>query len=255
VAGRGAGLWNQLGSPALRYRAFKDPVDLCVYGLHLTLPSVFFVQIGSNDAANLDPLRPFLHDEKWHGIMVEPVGYVFERLKANYGHSGRFKLENLAIADSNSRRDFYYIEKTSDPLPSWYDQLGSFSKDYVLSAASVIPDVAERLRSTQVECVTFDELCRRNEVGNIDLIHIDTEGFDLEILKLIDFNRFRPGLVIYEHKLLSETDAREAESILIRSGYRTCALASDTVAIPQDSSLVGKPLLEAFELACASAAD
>jgi hypothetical protein len=56
-------------------------------------------------------------------------------------------------------------------------------------------------------------------VSHIDLILIDTEGYDLKILKMIDFRRFRPKLIIYEQELLSPEDKAAAHSLLRSYGY------------------------------------
>ncbi len=74
---------------------------------------LFFIQVGSNDsrtgdpATYGDPLQSFLKNEHWHGIMIEPVGYVFDRLLAKYSGVERLILENIAIAETNGTKDFY----------------------------------------------------------------------------------------------------------------------------------------------------
>ena len=34
--------------------------------------------------------------------------------------------------------------------------------------------------------ITFDEICKVNNITNIEYLQIDTEGFDCEIIKMID---------------------------------------------------------------------
>ena len=48
--------------------------------------NVFFIQVGSNDATHNDPLRRFILERGWRGLMIEPVPHVFERLKRNYAN-------------------------------------------------------------------------------------------------------------------------------------------------------------------------
>src|SRR5438093_1498023 len=55
-------------------------------------PNAFFIEIGSNDGEHDDHLRPFILSRPWSGIMVEPVPYVFERLRRNYGGVDRIAL-------------------------------------------------------------------------------------------------------------------------------------------------------------------
>ena len=184
----------------------RDVCNMLIHVLSSSRDYLFFIQIGSNDATDGAPLHKFLRNEHWHGIMVEPVSYVFNRLRAKYGGSERLILENVAIAEVNGTKEFYYIEQSNDNIPVWYDQLGSFSLPIIMKHTDFIPDLEKRIRKTNIECITFQALCNRHSVKSIDLIHIDTEGFDYEILKLIDFKCYKPVLLIYEHKHLSKID-------------------------------------------------
>ena len=44
----------------------------------------FFVQIGANDGFKADPIYLYVRKYGWKGILVEPVSYIFEKLKENY---------------------------------------------------------------------------------------------------------------------------------------------------------------------------
>ena len=51
------------------------------------------------------------------------------------------------------------------------------------------------------------------------MISIDTEGFDTEALKQIDFRRFQPSVVIYEHIHLDDGAKRASKELLAILGY------------------------------------
>jgi hypothetical protein len=38
---------------------------------------------------------------------------------------------------------------------------------------------------------TFDKICSIHDITNIDYLQIDTEGFDTEIIKMIDFSKYK----------------------------------------------------------------
>ena len=44
---------------------------------------------------------------------------------------------------------------------------------------------------------------KKHNVNDISFILIDTEGYDYEIIKLIDFEKYKPSILIFEHKHLS----------------------------------------------------
>ena len=49
--------------------------------------------------------------------------------------------------------------------------------------ANRIPEIERRIVTTQVPCVTFTTLCRRYGFDRVDLLAIDTEGYDWEIVR------------------------------------------------------------------------
>ena len=95
-------------------------------------------------------------------------------------------LENAAIADRDGQLPFYHLREAEDHvaagLPRWYDGIGSFSKEAVLNHASLVPDLEDRLTCVKVPCLTFESLCRKHGVDRVDLLLVDTEGYDHEIL-------------------------------------------------------------------------
>lgn len=215
----------------LEYARFRSPRVVPEFAK--IYPNAFFIQIGSNDGDQLDPLKDAIRTKNWKGIMVEPVPYVFEKLKQRHGDNPRLTLENIAISRQAGVMPFYHLrnaeeEKGLEKPPRWYDALGSFSRDVVLKHADLIPDLHERLMESNVNVTTFDELCRKNNVQKVDLIHIDTEGHDFEILKTIDLPRYRPKVVIYEHHHLNPTDRAAAQEYLRKAGYGVFEEVLDT---------------------------
>ncbi len=214
---------RRLAGPKL-LRAFAD-----------AYPEAFFVEIGSNDGEQHDHLRPHIRARQWSGIMVEPVPYVFERLRANYGDMPRIALENAAIARQDGRLPFFHLPRVADPgsegLPQWYDAIGSFSRDAVLRHAREIPDIERRLVTTEVPTLTFESLLAKHGVGAVDLLLVDTEGYDHEILRSIDFEARQPRLVVYEHYHLPTDERARCRGRLESFGYETMEEGLDTFAL------------------------
>jgi Methyltransferase FkbM domain len=116
-------------------------------------------------------------------------------------------------------------------LPDWYDGIGSFSKESVLGHAVHIPDVEERLVCQDVATLTFDSLCRKHGLGRVDLVVIDTEGYDWEVVRTIDLDAWRPRLIVYEHYHLARADRAACAEHVRRAGYRTLEEGFDTFCL------------------------
>ena len=196
-------------------------------------PQAFFVQIGSNDGIKLDPLRPHILSGGWRGILIEPVPDLFAQLKANYARcADRLIFENVAIADRDGVLPFYHLAPVTDyraeGLPYWYDALGSFRREVIAVHVHDIPDIERRIVQRDVQAITFATLCRRHGVAALYLLHTDTEGYDFELLKHVDFSVFRPRLVIFEHIHLKPADQPAAVAYMKSHGYECMRDGMDT---------------------------
>jgi FkbM family methyltransferase len=221
---------------AIRRRLPRRPPEgalgQVVFAFARCYPAAFVVQVGAHDGSIVDPLRAELVRRPWRGILVEPVPYVFERLRANYGANSRLILENAAVADTDGTVEIHHLpEDQEHSLWGGYDALGSLRRDVVLKHTELVPDVEQRLVSTTVPSVTFESLCAKHNVEHIDIVQTDTEGYDFEVLKLVDLGRWRPGLIMYEHVHLSDEDQAGARALLETHGYRLIADHMDTIAV------------------------
>jgi FkbM family methyltransferase len=190
----------------------------------------FFIQIGSNDGIVHDPLYRHVLRNHWNGILIEPVKYYFELLQSNYAGSSHLVFENIAISERDGYRDFFRIREGLDFLPQWTKGLGSFNRDVLMKHRWVIPDIQQFLVQEQVECLCFASLLKRHAVEKIDLIMIDTEGYDFEIIKQFDFTDVRPRAIVYEHKHFARRDRLSCERLLKDQAYRLHRHFGNTLA-------------------------
>jgi FkbM family methyltransferase len=202
-------------------------------------PDATFVEIGANDGDKHDHLRPHILANRWRGVLVEPVPYLFRRLEKNYAGIDRLALANVAIADRDGELPFYYLREAApeeaEKLPDWYDAIGSFSRENVMRHVANIPGLADRLVEVQVPCFTFASLCAQHELSQVDLVAIDTEGYDGEIIGMFPFDRFRPQLFVYEHYHLTSAARTSTAQHLRGHGYETMEEGLDTFALARDA--------------------
>jgi FkbM family methyltransferase len=180
------------------------------------------VQIGSNDGITGDPLHFLIRSNRsWKALLVEPVPFLFERLCQNYSALPNIKFANVAIADQAGMATFYYVDslaKTYIPnLPCLFDQVGSFDPSHI---ARHFGDMLDNfIVRAKISTLPLSTLLERNDVTEIHLLHIDTEGYDWVVLRQLDLRRFRPEVILFEHKHLSDDDKKKALAFL-KNDYR-----------------------------------
>ena len=217
--------------PHSRYlREHGHAAELVAEAARHCQPPFTFVQVGSNDGRTDDPVFQTVMAMPVRGILIEPIPQLFEQLTATLcGQAGAEIRERRAVAEDEGSRELYWVS----PLPGdpvWVDQLGSFSRDVVLSHAEWVPGIADRVRAVEVKCRTLRSLVDEHALDHIDLLHVDAEGFDFEILKTVDFDaRWAPRFILYEQKHLGD-ERESARKLLRRAGYHAIDLDQDVFA-------------------------
>ena len=194
---------------------------------------VFAVQIGANDGISNDPIRTFIERYGWQALLVEPLPDIFARLEQNYRGFSGVRLANCAIGPEGPLTLYRVQAEVGNRFP-WLHELASFDRDVVLRHQVFFPDLARYVVEEKVPCLPFSTLMERHDATGIDALVVDTEGYDFEILRQVDFKRYRPRIVLYEHKHLSPEIRAEAASFLASAGYATIPEEYDTLGLLQD---------------------
>ncbi|WP_033956507.1 FkbM family methyltransferase [Psychroserpens jangbogonensis] len=225
------------------YNKFKPKTDFFFSEPSLWLNELFdeekisVVQIGSNDGITGDPLHELIvKHKKWTALFVEPVPLLAEKLKRNYANDSRFVFENAAINDG-SFQVFYSVSESVkgkiENLPSWYDQLGSFNKENITKHLNGILD--PYIIESKIKGLTLQDLFTKHKISSIDILHIDTEGYDWKVLSQLDFNSYQPKTILFEHKHLSKAEKNESVNYLKNNNYLIHVLGGDYLCLKKES--------------------
>jgi FkbM family methyltransferase len=196
------------------------------------IPDATFLQIGANDGLTGDPIHHLIvqPNTRWRGILVEPVGHLFDQLSVLYRDKPLLQLDRAAIGESDGSTLIYRLDETPDSS-LWLDQIPSLDPELVRRNASQFGQAEASLVTETVPGLSVDTLLRKYEVRQLDLLVIDTEGWDWRILRQFDLAALQPKLILYEHQHLSALEKKEADEFLRAEGYEWIATEEgDTVA-------------------------
>jgi FkbM family methyltransferase len=145
----------------------------------------------------------------WHGINIEPVRGVFQRLAAD-----RTRDINLNIGISDCRQMLHFHECINEST------LSTFSS----SAAAwwAAPPRGFVFRERQVPVMTLAQVCEQYVRQPIDFLSIDAELHERAVIEGHDWKRWRPRVVIVEDGISAETGRtchHEWEPCLLKADY------------------------------------
>lgn len=184
--------------------------------------------IGANDGLSFDDLFESLNPSLTNGLLIEPSSKYFAQLLINTSHLPYLNSLKIALSSSNSLLNLYQLnEKGLGKMPEWGRGLGSFSKEHLLKYDGVDE---EDIESELVEGRSFNSLIEEYKLFVIDYLQIDTEGFDAEIIKMINFETFDSKLIKFEVANLEKEELLESKEILKSQNYCLIRHGGDMIA-------------------------
>ncbi len=187
--------------------------------------NIKFLQIGANDGISHDCLYKIVLKYKWQGVAVEPLEEFFKKLQLNYSFYNLVRPVRYALHPTEKNMTIFKL----NPLKYcdygyWANGIASFNKNHLIKHNILERDIIEEI----VPCINLMELITNNNLEKIDYLQIDTEGFDVEVLKMIDFNCISPKLIRFEYSNLNREELNTAIDIL--SNYTLKKDGSDIYA-------------------------
>jgi FkbM family methyltransferase len=181
------------------------------------IKQLFLVQVGSNDGKTGDPLYYLIKKSPgWKGLFIEPVPFLFNRLKKNYASKRDCFFENVAIGLQKAEKNFFYVDEKArrylKDLPEYFDQLNTFNKEYIIDHFG--SRINDYIICEKIMVEPFQPLLDKYKIEVIDLLHIDTEGYDWIVLQQLDFYKYKPKVILFEHKNLSANAKQQAIDFL-----------------------------------------
>lgn len=189
----------------------------------------YFVQVGANDGISFDFLYDFIIRRNSKGIVIEPITDYFLELKENYKNYKNITPINLAVHPTEKNSIIYKIEPNAKQnYPDWVKGIASMDFEHHKKLKIDSKDIIEE----KVETDTLMNILSENyNSKKIDYLQIDTEGFDYEIIKMIDFSKLAPSIIRYEYVNLKDSEKNFSKKLLKTKGYYLFIEGGDMMAI------------------------
>lgn len=153
-----------------------------------------FLQIGTNDG-NDDFIKIVKENEPSKIILVEPNNLLNDKIKENYKEIKNYVIENYAITSDNLGTVELVIPKNNPSTGKSVNGVSYGDQHFTLVPMDDWGGDFEKIKS---ESISFNNLCKKHNIDHINYLHIDTEGYDSEIIKSIDFDNIKIDIIKYE---------------------------------------------------------
>jgi len=191
----GVEMKNKLIMQFLKNSYSQKGEDLIIDKLLEYKKNGFYIDIGAYDPHRFSNTKRF-YKKGWHGINIEPNPNNYQKFIRSRKRDINL---NIGIGNTNTILSFYRFI---------LDTLSTFSKneaDRYCQQGYKLKDIIDIPVRKLVNIL--DEYCKNKK---IDFVTIDTEGFDIEVLKGNDWDRFRPKLICIE-SVIHTMDGRDNE--------------------------------------------
>lgn len=188
-----------------------------------------FIQVGANDGISFDYLFDFVTKRNSIGVVIEPVNDYFQELNQNYKEYPNIIKINKAVHSSQKKVEINRISpKAIDKYPDWVKGIASLDAEHHKKVDIDSNDIIKE----EVIADTLMNIINQNLSNKkLDYFQIDTEGFDYEVIKMIDFENIKPDVLKYESIHLKYEDRVDLEILLKNKGYYIFKEFGDAIAV------------------------
>lgn len=199
---------------------------------------IFLIQVGANDGSDEnfmeDPVRDLIRDdERFFSVLIEPQKTEFAKLKKNYSNQkNRISFLNVAISRSDGPIKLY---KNIDPR-------GTSGHSTLLLRQNDSYTLFDENHYELVDGITVSTLMQSYD-SSVDVLVIDTEGFDMEIINQFIDQKIHPKIIYFEKPHPNPDDDRlnqvkcgfeELDNLLDRlekKGYNNNILSGNVLCV------------------------
>ena len=153
------------------------------------------IEVGAFDGIHLSNSYSF-SQLGWKSICIEPNPEIFEYLKLNRLNS--ININKAIVGDENIKEIDFYKEEIGVLSGCKYDEDDIKSRYKNRGISYKEPD------KLKVKAITLNALFEEFNLDEIDVLSIDVEGFELEVLKGLNLNRYNVNLFIIEANTIIE---------------------------------------------------
>jgi FkbM family methyltransferase len=159
----------------------------------------FYIELGGNDGLTQSNTAFFEFYRNWKGILIEPSLKGYNLCVENRPNS---ICVNKGCVSNN------YTGNTAK---------GNFGNNSLMASIDGKRQKGFDNSSIEIQVSTLEKILDEVNVKNIDLLTLDVEGYELEVLQGLNFNKYRPTYLLIEIYI---NQANDIHNYLTENNYK-----------------------------------
>lgn len=195
-------LYESLGNPRYSRPSLNDlDRKLAAY---LDFDDGFFIEAGANDGYQQSNTYYLERMRGWRGVLVEAIPELYERCKRERPNAAVYNcaLVDGAFAEPTIEMHFAHLMSVAAGAMKSEDEMAH----HIQSGLEI--QRIDRSYTVQVPTRTLQSILdEQPQPLQIDFFSLDVEGFELNVLKGMNLDEYRPRYVLVEARYFDEVDA------------------------------------------------
>lgn len=179
--------------------------DLCnqkkiinFFKFRLKKKKIVFFDVGAHHGETVNLYGKYLNVDQFHCFEASPIN--FEILKKKIKNSNYINICNLNHFGLGHKNYETYLNQTKESSSSTINDFNS-SSDYFKKKLKIlnISKIENYFEKIPIKIIHLDYYINQNKIQFIDILKIDTEGFEFEVIKGLTKNFKKVKFIYFEH--------------------------------------------------------
>ena len=152
------------------------------------------------------------YKKKWRGINVDLNPITIELF--NFFRSKDINI-NCAISNKKGLKKMYFVDDLSPLNTLDYNHLKFLKKNFLFKNKD--------FKEKKIKTENINNILKKYNFNRVDFLNIDLEGLEYEVIKSINFKKFKINLIcleILDHNRISKNKSKKIHQILKKNNFK-----------------------------------